>query len=146
MKMKRILITALVSIVAAGMICVVLVGMIDGVWPWSKDVLGADYTGMRPGETTEDTTVAEDTTTVDTSEETTETTGSSTDNTAVSGEKDKNTRPTEDKKLPVDVIVGEPTESTTEDDSGADADHTKPTDKIGITMDELLGNNHDTEE
>lgn len=44
------------AVVAVALICVLVVGMINGTWPWSNDDLGKDYTGMTTtGDTTGDT-------------------------------------------------------------------------------------------
>lgn len=128
MNLKRILITALVSLVAAGLVCVVLVGMINGVWPWSGSIFGADYTGPRPSETTETTTETEET-----SEATTE---ASVPTTTVD-EEEKSSRPTLENKIPVDVIVTEPTQGN----GSEGTDITKPSDNNFIDFNEMYNPN-----
>ena len=164
MNVKRILITALISLVAAGLVCVVLVGMINGVWPWSGSSFGADYTGPRPGETTETTAETGETTTTGT-EGTTEATTEESVPTTAEQEEEKSTRPTLDNKIPVDVIVTEPTKGTdseetdpteptkgtegedtettkpTEGTDDEETDTTKPTDKTYIDFDEMYNPN-----
>lgn len=137
MNVKRILITALISLVAAGLVCVVLVGMINGVWPWSGGFFGLDYT-PRPGETTQTTVETQETTTTAT-EETTETTTEAsvpTTTTTTDDEEDSN-RPTLENKIPVDVIVTQPTEGN----DGAESDSTKPSDKTYIDFSEMYNPN-----
>ncbi len=48
------------GIIAVALVCVVVVGLINGVWPWQKNDIGSDYIGMTtsgtedPTETTAD--------------------------------------------------------------------------------------------
>ncbi len=135
LKLKKILITALVSVGAAAVICVLVVGTINGVWPWSAALLGKDYTGMRPHnpEATENTIVPEETTTVATEPSTQTTTPSGSAGGTVTDDEQTSTQPTEEIKLPIGVVTGQPSE---EEES---SEPTNPSDKKEITFDELIG-------
>ncbi len=70
MEIKRIIVMVLACLLGVALVCVVLVGMINGTWPWSSPVNG-DYTGINTNEATttggtEDMTQASDDTTAGT--------------------------------------------------------------------------------
>ena len=123
MENKRKIFLIAGAILAGVLVCVILVGTIDGFWPWlTRNVIGEDYQGILPWgqeETTETTEQTEETGTEDTTETTSsqESTGdnSGSGSTGNTGSTDTgnsgsgNQQTEEDKKtdIKVDVITPE---------------------------------------
>lgn len=103
------------AILAGVLVCVLLVGTIDGFWPWvARNVIGEDYQGILPWgqeETTETTEQTEEIGTEDTTETTSsqESTGdnSGSGSTGNSGSGDQQTQEDTKTDIKVDIITPE---------------------------------------
>ena len=133
MDMKKVIIIAAVCLVALALICVVVVGLINGVWPWTKNITFGEYFGFvprettpivetgEPTETTDDTTAdAQDTTAdaqgatngTDGTTGTTGTTGATESSTATTGPADSTKPSTEDSTTPSTAPGQDPAKPT----------------------------------
>ena len=80
MENKKLLYIIIAGILAVIGLCVLIVGLVDGAWPWGSGKPGSDYTGMNPaGEETSETT------TQDATGDATDGTGDPTESTGGSG-------------------------------------------------------------
>lgn len=77
---KKKLILLIGGIIAVALICFVLVGLISGAWPWQRNDIGKDYTGMTTTSGTEDPAGDTQDETASGTEDPTETTSDVTEN------------------------------------------------------------------
>ena len=116
---KKNLYIMIACLVAVLMVCVVIVGLINGVWPWDQTGDPADgYTGIQGGQT-EDSTEEDTTAGVD-----------QTEGTGEAPSKPSGSKPTKPEEPTYGLIIDdeeETTESTTEGTTGSTENPTEGT-------------------
>ncbi len=153
---KKILILIACGVVAVVLICILLVGIINGQWPWQNGNMDGTYTGLATSGEEETTGEAQDVTTSDTVDPT-ETTGDAEDAEGTkpasgedSGNKPQNptqpsnpqnpSKPTNPQDPTIGVEVEDPTQPAGSDDPTQTTESDKPGDQPSneINFDDLI--------
>lgn len=124
---KKTLILIACAVVAVVLICIVLVGLINGVWPWQYGNMDGTYTGMatsgeeETGGETQDATASDTVDPTQTTAETEAEDGTKPSGSGDSGNKPQNpTKPSNPEDPTIDVEIEDPAKPTEVEQPGGE--------------------------